>query len=388
MSTLSVPDRLRTHLELKRVPNPASPPEGQIHISAPGRICLFGEHQDYLGLPVIAAAIDLRVAITASPNTRGRINVELPDIDETLELHLDETQPYRHDRDYLPAGFNVLHRLGIRWQSGWDVVVRGDIPVNAGASSSSALQVAWIAFLLAAAGQTTCASDPLSVALLAHRSEVVEFNSPGGTMDHFTSAFGGMIWLDPATGSVEQLNPWPGEFVLVNSGIPKDTNGLLGSTRARVEKLESLLAAVSPDASDPDIQSAIGAIQNPADRTVFSATIHNRMLTPSARRTLKETTDSRLLGDLLNRHHRELVKLGVSHPEIDRLLLLGGDYGALGGKINGSGGGGSFFVLAPGRGELVQDFYEALGLQAMVVRIGNGVSVSYQQKHELVPGRK
>ncbi|MCH1575403.1 MAG: galactokinase family protein, partial [Flavobacteriales bacterium] len=26
--------------------------------SAPGRLCLFGEHQDYLGLPVIAMAMN------------------------------------------------------------------------------------------------------------------------------------------------------------------------------------------------------------------------------------------------------------------------------------------------------------------------------------------
>ena len=30
-------------------------------ISSPGRICLFGEHQDYLGLPVIPMAIDRRL---------------------------------------------------------------------------------------------------------------------------------------------------------------------------------------------------------------------------------------------------------------------------------------------------------------------------------------
>jgi galactokinase len=32
-----------------------------IHTSTPGRIYLFGEHQDYLGLPVIAIAINKRV---------------------------------------------------------------------------------------------------------------------------------------------------------------------------------------------------------------------------------------------------------------------------------------------------------------------------------------
>ena len=41
----------------------------EIAVSSPGRICLFGEHQDYLGLPVIAAAFLLALvcvsAITA-----------------------------------------------------------------------------------------------------------------------------------------------------------------------------------------------------------------------------------------------------------------------------------------------------------------------------------
>ena len=39
----------------------------QVISSAPGRICLFGEHQDYLGLPVIAMAVDLRFYIEYEP---------------------------------------------------------------------------------------------------------------------------------------------------------------------------------------------------------------------------------------------------------------------------------------------------------------------------------
>jgi galactokinase len=38
-------------------------------ISTPGRICLFGEHQDYLGLPVIAMAISLRATIRGDKRT-------------------------------------------------------------------------------------------------------------------------------------------------------------------------------------------------------------------------------------------------------------------------------------------------------------------------------
>ncbi|MHA1586217.1 MAG: galactokinase family protein, partial [Candidatus Heimdallarchaeota archaeon] len=32
----------------------------KLSYSAPGRVCLFGEHQDYLKLTVIPAAINLR----------------------------------------------------------------------------------------------------------------------------------------------------------------------------------------------------------------------------------------------------------------------------------------------------------------------------------------
>ena len=55
------------------------PGPDHIRVTAPGRICLFGEHQDFLGLPVIACAIDLameivvntiRLTIVCSPATK------------------------------------------------------------------------------------------------------------------------------------------------------------------------------------------------------------------------------------------------------------------------------------------------------------------------------
>ena len=45
-------------------------------IITPGRICLFGEHQDYLGLPVIALAISLRSSITATKRRDKKIIID------------------------------------------------------------------------------------------------------------------------------------------------------------------------------------------------------------------------------------------------------------------------------------------------------------------------
>jgi galactokinase len=211
--------------------------ERVIRSSAPGRICLFGEHQDYLGLPVVAAAIDLRVAVRAMPNAAPVLRVRLVDIGQELLLDPGTEATYSHDRDYLPAAMNILRRQGLRWESGWEVEVTGNIPLNSGASSSSALQVAWCAFLLAAANDPR-ATDPLAVASLAHQSEVTEFGSPGGMMDHYSSAVGGALWLDCGNlPAMERFSTFPGEFVLVDSGIPKDTNGVLGTIRARADSL-------------------------------------------------------------------------------------------------------------------------------------------------------
>ena len=60
-----------------------------IIISAPGRICLLGEHQDYFGLPVISAAIDLRIRIRGTENRERIFQIEMPDIGErdVIGLH-------------------------------------------------------------------------------------------------------------------------------------------------------------------------------------------------------------------------------------------------------------------------------------------------------------
>ena len=47
---------------------------------APARICLFGDHQDYLGLPVIACAIDKYLTVSGNPNQTNLLNFDLIDL--------------------------------------------------------------------------------------------------------------------------------------------------------------------------------------------------------------------------------------------------------------------------------------------------------------------
>jgi len=63
-------------------------------VSTPGRICLFGEHQDYLGLPVIAAAISRRVNIEENQCKKSKMVIHLPYIHRLFNFDIfPDTQP-------------------------------------------------------------------------------------------------------------------------------------------------------------------------------------------------------------------------------------------------------------------------------------------------------
>ena len=199
-----------------------------IKVTVPGRICLFGEHQDYLGLPVITYAINLNVSITGKREKSNKIFIDLPDINSKEEIILKQNGSdilYIHERDYFRSAINVLNRLGASIITGCRCRVNGNIPINSGTSSSSALNVAWIRFLVEIAENVDLTyKDPLRIAHLAYQTEVLEFKEPGGMMDQFATAVGGTLYisfLDEA--SVKLLDAELGSFVLGDSGQPKDT---------------------------------------------------------------------------------------------------------------------------------------------------------------------
>ena len=57
---------------------------------APARICLFGDHQDYLGLPVIACAINKYMLVEGVPNNTNYLLFSLIDFDQVIKINLNE----------------------------------------------------------------------------------------------------------------------------------------------------------------------------------------------------------------------------------------------------------------------------------------------------------
>ncbi len=362
-----------------------SPETGALRISTPGRICLFGEHQDYLGLPVIPAAIALRVCVEGAPRDDREVVVHLPDIGSRESFSLDGTLAYRAERDYLRSAVNVVRRAGFTFGHGLECTVHGTIPINSGTSSSSALIVSWINFLLRMSDQR---HEPTAgeVATLAHRAEVLEFGEPGGMMDHFSTAYGGILAIDfQPDVKVEPLRAKLGTFVLGDSHEPKDTTAILARVKEGVLQIVRKLVRDDPALSlstiSPDVVDSPALSLTPDERTLLAGTLRNRDLTREARRLLSAPDlDHHMVGVLLNRHQDVLRDtLKISTPKIDRMLASALDAGAYGGKINGSGGGGCMFVYAPEDAEAVAHAIEHEGGTAYVTFADEGTRVEAPQ---------
>lgn len=353
-----------------------------LRVSSPGRICLFGEHQDYLDLEVIASAISLRFYVDGCPSSDYRFQIHLPDTGEEDSFVPLSELPYLKPRDYLRSAVNLLLRSGCRFRQGWEVTMHGEIPINAGTSSSSAMVVAWTRFLLEACGRADLAPTPEAVAKLAHRAEVLEFNEPGGMMDHYTSALGGTVWIQFAGGlKITRLPSPPGTFVLGDSLEKKDTTGTLGSIRERVTRGLEILRKENPglDLASVSEQEILDLSRNlsPEIRKPLHGAVLNRMLTQEGLKIFQAPGfDPEEFGRLLTEQQavlRELV--GISTPKIDRLLQAALENGALGGKVNGSGGGGCMFAYAPDDPEAVARAIERAGGRPYIIRPDCGLTV-------------
>ncbi len=354
-----------------------------IKVSTPGRICLFGEHQDYLGLPVIAAAINKRIYIEANQRIDSKFKIEFLDLNSTDEINLKDEIKYKYERDYLRSSINVLKRKGFSFSNGYDVKIHGNIPINSGTSSSTALVVSWINFLSKVSDEKINLSQE-EIAQLAYLAEVVEFSEPGGMMDHYSTSLGNIIWLQTVPCiKIKKINLDLGDFILVDSEEPKDTKFILSRVKNNVVDAVNKL---KNKFDDFDLQNIlIDELQrykyeiSEEQYEILLATLQNRDLTFEALKVLssEELIKSRI-GNLMNEHQKTLRDiLQISTPKIDKLIEVALKAGALGAKINGSGGGGCMFAYAPNNSEKVLEELKKVSPKSWIVKIDKGTIVEY-----------
>jgi len=321
-------------------------------------------------------AISLRAKIVGQKREDQQVIIHKLDISESEKFPLNGLT-YTKQRDYFKSGINICIGEGLVFSNGFECEITSKIPIQAGVGSSSAVMVNWIHFL------SQMADNPViwtaqKIGELAYKAEVLEFNEPGGMMDQYSTSMGHLLYLvfEPEI-SIKSLNPNLGTFVLGDSCEPKDTMSILQRCRDTRIKIIQKLKGKNPDYNIHTSDDADISLLNDEEKDIFHGTIKNRNILRRALPELgKEAPDPVWVGARLTEHHAVLRDvLQVSTPKIEAMLDASLDAGALGGKINGSGGGGCMFAYAPKNAEIVAEAIEKVGGKSFIINSDNGTRI-------------
>ena len=155
---------------------------------APGRVNLIGEHTDYNQGFVMPAAIGLYCWVAIAARGDRRLQVYSSEFEATVSVELDDkTLSRRGDwSDYVVGTALALENSGHKL-SGANIVIRGQVPIGSGLSSSAAIEVSTGYALLDVSGARI---DLKQLALDCRQAENEFVGARVGIMDQFISAHG------------------------------------------------------------------------------------------------------------------------------------------------------------------------------------------------------
>ncbi|HME55831.1 MAG TPA: galactokinase family protein [Candidatus Lokiarchaeia archaeon] len=349
-------------------------------VSAPGRVCLFGEHQDYLGLPVIPSAINMRTTIKCynlEEDSRS-ITIHATDLDKDYSFEIQEEYDLSDpDLSYFQAVLVVFKNHGYFDNlRGFECDVSSKIPIKSGLSSSAALLVAFVKAI-----STACEVQltPQDIGWYAYEAEHNVMGIPCGMMDQLSSAIGGIIHLSCVEPPViTPLSAKLNGIVVADTKVHKSTSNV-HSMRVRETKsgLDHLKEYVDFDLNTTpyvDIEPVLENLDE-IERKRLIAVFNDRDITVKSLRLLQaKKLDYQAIGELLNEHQLYLREyFDVSIEKIDAIIDNAINHGAIGGKLTGAGLGGSIVILAPGKEQEVSAAIEESDGIPYIVQTDRGV---------------
>ena len=347
---------------------------------APARVCLFGDHQDYLGLPVIACAINKYIVVEGVPNKTNYLIFNLIDLGQIVEINLDEDFSSLKKGDHVRHVIKTLKNNNININKGYDIKISSDIFINAGISSSSAFTVALISFFIKIF-DSKISSEEL-VAELAYQSEVVDQGGSGGRMDQYSISIGNTIFLETKSAfSFKKINNPIKNFIIANSGVKKQTDLILKNLKNKTINAVNTIKLKNPSFNLNKVSiKGIYEYENQLSKTSFNyikAAVENHSITQAAYLEMtKKTSNFNNIGELMNRHHDILKNdLSITVPLIDEMIDSALKNGAYGAKIIGSGGGGSILILSneKDQNKLINAMYSAGAKEVVKANVSGGI---------------
>ena len=315
---------------------------------APARVNLIGEHTVYSGGLVLPAAIDRGIRLTAAPDSSS-IRLSSTNQPGVVEIAAGGGTVTAGWGRYVAAVVEELALVG-RPPIGLVGEIASDIPGGGGLSSSAALEVVLAVALCDVADH---ALPSMELAALCRRAELRAVDVPCGIMDQAASILGQRdraVLLDCASLEHRAV-PLPDgiAIVVIQSGVARRLEATAYAQRRR--ELEEgigslggrLLRGVVPDELDALLA---GVDEVPARRVRHVVSENARVLAVEAALTRGGGPDVATLGRLFAEGHASLRDLfEVSIPELDTLVALAREEGAIAARMTGGGFGGAIVAL-------------------------------------------
>jgi D-glycero-alpha-D-manno-heptose-7-phosphate kinase len=304
---------------------PASEAAGRVSVAmrarAPLRLSFAGGGTDVPPFPeqeggcVLSAAINLYAFGALSPRADEAIHLRSADLGLALEFAHAELPAYNGQLDLAKA---AIRRLG--GGGGYEMYLHTDAPPGSGLGASSSLMVAVMGLLRE---WRRLAINEHELAALAYGLEREELGIPGGMQDQYAAAFGGwnFIEFNGADVVVNPLRP-PADvqhelehnLVLCFTGAPRAAHSIFRDQQERCAR------------GDPESLAALR---------------RQKELALEMKRLLLGR-QPREFGLLLDEAwtYKKRISPRISNPRLDAIYAAVRAAGALGGKLNGAGGGG------------------------------------------------
>ncbi len=279
-----------------------------------GKVILFNEHFVVYGIPAVASAIGAKTtaSVDRSPGAGYELKDERP---ETPGYKAEKLQQQKESLDIMLKFMKVDTE-----HNHYTITLGGDLIAASGVGASAA-SCAAIARAFSQELGLNFSDEKVNEA--AYEGEKGYHGTPSG-IDNTAATYGGLIWFrrEGSSQVMERMRlREPVEIVMADTGKVSDTKSVVAAVKQRKEK-------------DPEKYARI--FQN-ADRLVRDA------------RKELENFNLERVGAHMNENHKLLQEIGVSSKELDTLVDLARDKGALGAKLTGTGMGGHMVALTPGR---------------------------------------
>lgn len=299
-----------------------------------GKAILLGEHSVVYGRHAIAAPVPLAVQVKIKDSERG-VHLAIPrwGLEHQLQEHPEKRQSFEK-----PAAL-ILEQLGLL-RKPMRIEVYPNVPRAMGLGGSAALAVAIIRALDKHFALQLSDDD---INKLAFEGEKVAHGTPSG-IDNAVATFGKFLLYrnddPPKITPLTVRKPIPA--VIGMSGIESLTAKMVARVRSGWVQNKALYERLFDDIESLVLEG-VNAI---------------------------EAYDLQKLGELMNVCQGLLNSLQVSSWELEELIQLSRENGALGAKLTGGGGGGSMIAICPNDGKRVVQAMQDAGYQALEVEIG------------------